>query len=174
MTHAPILMTHTAVRGFWHRSAAVWALDVRNITITSAVSNSYDTDAMPVLDMESRVGILQLCSSCTFLFAHVSINNENPAGTGGGMTVFRGQQGSKVDRVGGAGWRLACPPARQQLELLNLSQRSIQFPNPPPAKQQVQLVNVTYKVSQLARGGSIASGTAVGSVTAELTHSMTA
>lgn len=103
-------------------------------------------DAMPVLDMQSRVGILQLCSNCTFSLLFVSIANENAVGTGGGMTVFWGQQGSRVDWLGGVGWRLACPPARPQLSLIKLTQRSIHFPSPPDG-QLIELVNVTYRVS---------------------------
>lgn len=119
----------------------------RNITVVSATGNSSSSnDALPVLDMQSRVGILQLCSTCTFSLFWLSVSNENPTGSGGGMTVFRGQQGSRVDWMGGASWRLACPPARSQLELLNLTQRSILFPS-PPAGQLVKLVNVTYKIS---------------------------
>lgn len=118
----------------------------RNITITGAAGNSCSTDAMPVLNMQSRVGILQLCSNCTFSLLFVSTANENPAETRGSMTVFWGQQGSRVVWLGGLGWRLACPPARPQLSLIKGTQHSIHFPSPPDG-QLIQLMNVTYRVS---------------------------
>lgn len=101
---------------------------------------------MPVLDMQSRVGILQLCNNCTFSLLFVSTADENPAGTGGGMTVFWGQHGSRVDWLCGLGWRLACPPARPQMSLIRLTQRSTHFHSPPEG-QLIELVNVTYRVS---------------------------
>lgn len=103
---------------------------------------------MPVLDLQNKVGILQLCSACTFSLLWVSIANENRAGTGGGITVFQGQTGSRVDWLGGNGLRKACPPARPQLQLINITQRSIYFPT-PPGGQLAELVNVTYRVSCL-------------------------
>jgi hypothetical protein len=95
--------------------------------------------------MQDKVGILQLCSSCTFLIVNVTINNENQAGTGGGITIFTGQPGSRVDLMGGYILMKACPPARPHLALINMTQRSMLFPN--PLGQSVDLVNVTYRVS---------------------------
>jgi len=116
----------------------------RNVTVLGAAGNSTaNPDALPVLDMNNRIGILQLCSSCTFSLQQLALANENPTGTGNGMAVFWGQHGSRVDWIDGVGWRIACPPARPQLPLISQLQRSTLFPG---NKQLVELLNITYKV----------------------------
>ena len=110
-------------------------------------------DAVPVLDLQNKIGILQLCRSCTFAMEWLGIANENRAGTGGGMTVFRGQPGSRVDWLGGVGLRPACPPTRPQLPLINSTQRISLFPSPPGAQQLADVVNVTYRVSEVGLRG---------------------
>ena len=78
--------------------------------MTSAAStNSSNRSALPVLDMQNRAGILQLCSCTTFSFVNVSIVNDTATGAGGGMAVFRGQQDSKVNVLGGAHFEVSMP-----------------------------------------------------------------
>lgn len=98
---------------------------------------------MPVLDLQNKVGVLELCSTCTFRLAWVSIANENRAGTGGGISAFRGFPGSRVDWIGGVGLRPACPPTASALSLLSSTQRSSLF----PGQQRVASANITYRVS---------------------------
>jgi hypothetical protein len=112
---------------------------------------------MPVLDMQNKVGILQLCSGCMFSVTYVSIANENRAGTGGGMTVFQGQPGSRVDWMGGYGIRKACPPTLPQLPAIKITQRSVLFPS-PPGGQLVEVVNATYKASYVLEGTQSLTG----------------
>lgn len=115
---------------------------------------------MPVVDLQNKVGVLQLCSSCTFMFLYVSIANENRAGTGGGISVFQGQPGSRVEWVGGVGLRPACASTSSALSLLNNTQRSALFPSPPGGGQLVLSTNLTYRVSwpPTARLLELASG----------------
>lgn len=100
-------------------------------------------DAMPVIDLQNKVGVLELCGTCTFTLAYVSIANENRAGTGGGISAFRGLPGSRVEWVGGVGLRPACPSTASALSLLAITQRSSLF----PGKQVVSSTNFTYRVS---------------------------
>lgn len=105
------------------------------------------SDSLPMIDLQNRVGILLLCSRCTFMFISVNIANENRAGTGGGITLFRGQQGSRVEWVNGMGVRKPCPPTSSALALLATTARSGLFPGPPSGQQVVRSVNMTFRVS---------------------------
>jgi hypothetical protein len=127
--------------------AVLLYLTFRNIT-SAASTDSSNRSALPVLDMQNRTGILQLCSSCTFSLVNMSIVNDTATGAGGGMAVFRGQQDSKVNVLGGVSWRPACLPPGVQLQMFYITPRSVRFPSPPGAQLAV-LVNVTYKVKRL-------------------------
>jgi hypothetical protein len=121
----------------------------RNVTVTGTAASRASIDTMPVLDLQNKVGVLQLCSSCTFMFMYVSIANENRAGTGGGISAFKGQPGSRVEWLEGIGLRPACAPTSSALALLNNTQRSALFPSPPGGGQLVRSTNLTYRVSWL-------------------------
>lgn len=112
----------------------------------TASDSSRNRDALPLLDMQNKIGILQLCSSCIFAFVGVSFANENPTSTGGIMTAFLGQRGSRIEWEGGVTLRRACPPARLSLPLFNQTQRSVLFPG-SGGSQLIDLVNITYRVS---------------------------
>jgi hypothetical protein len=84
---------------------------------------------MAVIDLMYRPGIIEICASCHFAFEHINIAHENSIGSGLGMSVFRGQPGSKLSRRGGVGLRTACPATGATLKILNSTQRSLLFPN---------------------------------------------
>lgn len=128
----------------------------RNVTIIGSAGNISDVDAMPVIDLMHRPGIMHICSTCSFVFKWVSIGHENQVGTGLGMSVFRGEPGSRLERIGGVGLRTACPPTVPTLFLLNQTQRSPLFPSPPGGQQLAGITNYTYRVSRelvMQRGG---------------------
>lgn len=122
----------------------------RNVTLTGPAGSNASVDSMPVIDLQNKVGILELCSSCTFSFLWVAIANENRAGTGGGISVFRGKPGSKVEWMGGVGLRPACAPTAPAVALVNNTQRSSLFPSPPGGRQLAKSVDFTYKVNHSA------------------------
>lgn len=117
----------------------------RNVTIIGSAGNISDVDAMPVIDLMHQPGILHICSTCSFVFKWVSIAHENQVGTGLGMSVFRGDPGSRLERIGGVGLRTACPPTVPTLFLLNQTQRSPLFPSPPGGQQLAGITNYTYR-----------------------------
>lgn len=80
-------------------------------------------------------------------FEWVNIAHENQVGTGLGMSVFRGDPGSRLERIGGVGLRTACPPTTPTLFLLNQSIRSPLFPSPPGGRQLAGRTNFTFRVS---------------------------
>lgn len=113
----------------------------RNVTLTGAAGNRSTVDDMPLIDLQNNVGVLELCSTCTFRLDYVSIANENRAGTGGGISAFKGLPGSRVDWIGGVGLRPACASTASALSLLASTQRSSLF----PGQQQVSSTNITYR-----------------------------
>jgi hypothetical protein len=119
----------------------------RNVTLTGPAGQRSSLDAMPVIDVQNKIGILQLCSRCTFAFHSISIANENRAGTGGGISVFRGQPGSRVEWVSGVGLRPACGPTTSAVALVNSTQRSSLFPSPREGEQLVKSTDLVYRVS---------------------------
>jgi hypothetical protein len=121
------------------------------VTITSAAPPGAHPDALPLLDLRDRAGILQLCATCTFTFAHINIDNENVVGTGGGMSAFCGERGSRVVRIGGVGVRTACTDTPSGLKSLNATQRSPLFPEPLGQQRAGAVDAVTFRVSSCGR-----------------------
>lgn len=111
---------------------------------------------MPIIDLMHRPGIIEIGSNVSFVFKWVSIAHENQVGTGLGMSVFRGQPGSRLERIGGVGLRTACPPTEPTLFLLNNTQRSPLFSSPPGGQQLAGIVNYTYRVR--TEGSAVRSG----------------
>jgi hypothetical protein len=125
----------------------------RNVTLTRPAGSNSSVDAMPVIDLQNKIGILELCSRCTFAFRSVSIANENRAGTGGGISVFRGQPGSRVEWINGVGLRPACGPTASAVALVNSTQRSSLFPSDPGGQQLARKVDLVYRVSGVSGQG---------------------
>lgn len=126
-------------------------LPYRNITLTGPAGSNSSIDAAPQIDLQNRVGILELCSSCLFRILGVSLANDNRAGAQGGTSAFRGQPGSRIEWVTGVGLRLACPPTAEQLPLVKATARSPLFPS-PAGGQQLAITNFTYRVRTTAWG----------------------
>jgi hypothetical protein len=134
----------------------------RNVTIIGAAGNISDVDAMPVIDLRHLPGILQICGTCSVVFEWVNIAHENQVGTGLGMSVFRGDPGSRLERIGGVGLRTACSPTTPTLFLLNQSIRSPLFPSPPGGRQLAGRTNFTFRVSSAGGGRSCRVAAAMG------------
>lgn len=117
---------------------------------------------MPMIDLRHLPGIIQICSTCSFVFEWVNIAHENQVGTGLGMSVFRGDPGSRLERIGGVGLRTACPPTTPTLFALNKSIRSPLFPSPPGGRQLAGRTNFTFRVSSSDGGRCDAVAAATG------------
>lgn len=87
------------------------------------------TDTLPIIDLAHKRGVLEICGRCSLRFVYVNIAHENVVGTGLGMTAVRGLPGSRLERLGGVGLRVACPATQPTLKILNSTQRTQLFPN---------------------------------------------
>lgn len=115
----------------------------RNISIIGAPG------LLPVLDLASKPGVLEICSTCIFGIKDVALYNESAQGTTSGssavVSILQGRAGSRVDIDGVVGVRTACLPTNSSLAILNNTQRSPLFPR-PGGEQLVNATDVTYQV----------------------------
>ncbi|WIA13815.1 hypothetical protein OEZ85_007362 [Tetradesmus obliquus] len=109
----------------------------RNVTITGLPGT------IPLLDLNRRAGVVQLCSTCTLRLANISLANLTRSGAGM-VTFFRGQLGARLLQENGFSVRLVCQRTDVEREQVNQTQRSSRFPSPPGGQQLARSVNATY------------------------------
>lgn len=123
--------------------AALRCCPCRNVTITGLPGT------IPLLDLNRRAGVVQLCSTCTLRLANISLANLTRSGAGM-VTFFRGQLGARLLQENGFSVRLVCQRTDVEREQVNQTQRSSRFPSPPGGQQLARSVNATYLVSSSA------------------------
>eukprot|EP00878_Enallax_costatus_P017273 GHUV01018141.1.p2 GENE.GHUV01018141.1~~GHUV01018141.1.p2 ORF type:complete len:378 (+),score=71.24 GHUV01018141.1:230-1363(+) len=94
----------------------------RNITISGPA------DQWPIIDLQAKAGLLELCATCTFTFQHLMIANETAKGRTSGISILRGRTGGRVDATNTYGLHVACPPTASSLQIISTTQCSPLFP----------------------------------------------
>lgn len=110
----------------------------------------------PLLDLSSRFGFMELCSTCILHIVNMSITTDAQKGSDSMTSAFKGEPGSRVIQENSYSIRVACQRSQDTLLLVRDTARSKAFPAlKGPQQQLVSVVPgpIRYKVHNV--GASI-------------------